>query len=51
VLARLAADPGERERLGAAARRRYEQHFAPERFRARMAGLYGELLGARVEVP
>ena len=35
ALARLAADADERRRLGAAARRRYEEHFSPERFQAR----------------
>jgi glycosyltransferase involved in cell wall biosynthesis len=48
VLARLAADPDERRRLGAAARSRYEEHFSLERFQARMAALYGELLGIRL---
>ena len=51
VLARLAADAGERERLGAAARRRYEEHFTLERFQQRMAALYGELLGVRLDAP
>ena len=51
VLARLAADGGERERLGAAARRRYEEQFTRERFQQRMAALYGELLGVRLEAP
>ncbi len=48
VLVRLAADSGERRELGAAARRRYEEHYSLERFQARMAELYGELLGTRV---
>ena len=51
VLMRLAADPDERRRLGAAARRRYEERFSLERFQERMAALYGELLGVRVEGP
>ena len=49
VLVRLAADSGERRGLGAAARRRYEEHYSLERFQARMAELYGELLGMRFE--
>ena len=49
VLVRLAADSGERRGLGAAARRRYEEHYSLERFQARMAELYGELLGTRFE--
>jgi glycosyltransferase involved in cell wall biosynthesis len=51
VLMRLAVDPDERRRLGAAARRRYEERFSVERFQERMAALYGELLGVRVEGP
>ncbi|HVC84815.1 MAG TPA: glycosyltransferase family 4 protein [Solirubrobacteraceae bacterium] len=49
VLVRLAADSGERRRLGAAARLRYAEHYSLERFQARMAELYGELLGTRLE--
>jgi glycosyltransferase involved in cell wall biosynthesis len=49
VLTRLAADSGERRRLGAAARLRYAEHYSLERFLARMAELYGELLGTRLE--
>jgi glycosyltransferase involved in cell wall biosynthesis len=48
ALVRLAGDTHERQRLGAA-RRRYEEHFSLERFRERMAALYGELLGVRLE--
>jgi glycosyltransferase involved in cell wall biosynthesis len=48
VLVRLAADADGRWRLGAAARSRYEEHFSLERFQARMAELYGELLGTRL---
>ncbi|MGD1050007.1 MAG: glycosyltransferase family 4 protein [Solirubrobacteraceae bacterium] len=51
VLERLAAEPGERQRLGAAARARYEQRFTLERFQSRMAALYGELLGVRLDGP
>ncbi len=51
VLGHLAADDGERQRLGAAARTRYEQQFTLERFQQRMAALYGELLGVRLEGP
>jgi len=49
VLARLAADGQERQRLGAAARHRYEENFSLERFRQRMAALYGELLGVGLD--
>lgn len=51
VLARLAADDTERRRLGEAARARYESHHSLERFQRRMAELYSELLGVRVDVP
>lgn len=49
VLVRLAADRVERRRLGAAAARRYEEHFSLERFQQRMAALYGELLDVRLD--
>ena len=51
ALVRLAGDEGERRRLGAAARARYERDFTLERFQQRMAALYGELLGVRLEGP
>ena len=51
VLARLAADEAERHRLGEAARARYESHNSLERFQRRMAEIYSELLGVRVDVP
>jgi glycosyltransferase involved in cell wall biosynthesis len=51
VLARLAADETERDRLGQAARARYASHHTLERFQQRMAELYGELLGVRLDVP
>lgn len=43
ALARLAEDPGLRDRLGAAARDRYEERYTPAGLDARLA----ELLGAR----
>ena len=46
ALARLAADPAERARLGVAARRRYDERFSTARFQERMAALYGEALAA-----
>jgi glycosyltransferase involved in cell wall biosynthesis len=46
ALARLAADPDERARLGAAAQRRYEEGFSLERFQERMAALYRETLAS-----
>jgi glycosyltransferase involved in cell wall biosynthesis len=51
VLARLAADDTERRRLGEAARARYESHHSLERFQRRMAEIYSELLGVRIDVP
>jgi glycosyltransferase involved in cell wall biosynthesis len=51
VLVRLAGDVGERDRLGAAARQRYAEHFTLELFQQRMAALYGELLGVRLDAP
>ncbi len=45
ALARLTADGRERERLGAAARRRAAQAFSAGRFVERMAALYRGLLG------
>jgi len=44
TLARLAADAGERARLRAAARARYDDGFSAERFLARMESLYREAL-------
>jgi glycosyltransferase involved in cell wall biosynthesis len=44
AFARLAADPGARARLGAAARRRYDEGFSMARFEERMEVLYRETL-------
>ncbi len=43
TLAALAADPGERERLGAAAALDVRERFAPDRLARALEGLYGEL--------
>jgi glycosyltransferase involved in cell wall biosynthesis len=47
ALSRLAADETERRQLGAAARARFQERFAPEVFRERMRGLYEAVLAAR----
>jgi glycosyltransferase involved in cell wall biosynthesis len=46
ALGRLAADPELRRRLGSAGRQAYEACYHWERMRARLVGLYRELLGA-----
>jgi glycosyltransferase involved in cell wall biosynthesis len=46
-LAALARDPGERRRLGMAARARIEQHFRREHFLAGMLSVYEEVLAGR----
>ncbi len=51
ALTELAGDEARRRRLGAAAQARHAEHFALERFQQRMAALYGELLGVRLEGP
>jgi glycosyltransferase involved in cell wall biosynthesis len=48
ALRRLAADPGERDRLQRAARTRAEQRFGVERFRRDIEAVYDELLAASV---
>lgn len=45
ALRRLLADPGLRERLGAAARVRVEQHFTPQVARQQIEAIYRELTG------
>jgi hypothetical protein len=45
VLLRLAADPDERARLGAAARARVAHEFSVERFRSGVAHAYDAALG------
>ena len=46
AIAALAADPAIRRRMGAAARRRYEERFTLERFVAETVAVYRELLDA-----
>jgi glycosyltransferase involved in cell wall biosynthesis len=46
-LTRLASDPGERRRLGAAARVRVEEEFSAERFLARFGAVYEEAVALR----
>jgi glycosyltransferase involved in cell wall biosynthesis len=46
-VAGLVADPGAAATLGAAGRRRIEQHFTEARMNGRILELYRELLGER----